>query len=62
MAERKRDQAILVRVSVEERAMLEALTERTGLSQSDILRQCVRKHYREEFGTEPPGRRKRPRR
>lgn len=39
--------------------MLEALAERTGLSQSDILRQCIRKHHREEFGDVKPRKRAR---
>jgi Mobilization protein NikA len=62
MAERKRDNAIMIRVSAEERAMLDALVQSTGLSQSDLLRQYIRRDYRAEFGREPPRPRARERR
>ncbi len=43
-----------VRLSNEERAMLEALANDAGLSASDILRTLVRGAYREKFGAKKP--------
>jgi hypothetical protein len=39
----------------EERAMLQALAKDTGLKESDVLRQMVRRDYSERFGKKKPG-------
>jgi uncharacterized protein (DUF1778 family) len=49
-----REKRINVRVSAEETAMLAALAEREGLSQSDVLRLFIRRAYAEAFGTKKP--------
>ena len=39
----------------DERAMLQAIADETGLSESDILRQYIRARYAELFGKTKPG-------
>jgi hypothetical protein len=39
----------------EERAMLQALARDTGLKESDVLRQMIRRDYAEKFGKKKPG-------
>jgi hypothetical protein len=48
-----------VRMSDEERRMLEALADREGLTASDKIRQLVRREYASAFGEEPPKKPKR---
>lgn len=47
MVERKRERHINIRVTDEEADMLKTLAERTGLTQSDVLRQSIRRAYAE---------------
>ncbi|HEY4102540.1 MAG TPA: hypothetical protein VGM44_01570 [Polyangiaceae bacterium] len=39
----------------EERAMLQALARETGLKESDVLRQMIRRDYAEKLGKKKPG-------
>jgi len=39
----KRDKTVLVRLSAEEREMVEELARKKGLSLSDVIRQSIRK-------------------
>lgn len=39
----------------EERAMLQALAKDTGLKESDVLRQMIRRDYADRFGKKKPG-------
>lgn len=48
-----RDHYVAIRVTADEKAMIEALAEDSGLSQSDVVRQLVRTAYREKFPTTP---------
>jgi hypothetical protein len=50
---------IIVRATPQETAMLSALSAKTGLSMSDVVRQLVRHSYAESFGDTKP---RRPRR
>jgi hypothetical protein len=59
MARLQRDEMVTLRVSKDERGMLEALTADEGLSGSDVLRQLLRAAYRKKFGGEKPPRVKR---
>ena len=45
---RTRELALTVRVTEDERAMLQELAEWSGLSQSDIVRQLVRQEHKRE--------------
>lgn len=53
-----RNERFEVRFTESERAMLEALAERDGLSAGDIVRQLVRRAYAEVFGDKPPKRKR----
>jgi hypothetical protein len=46
----KRDVALAFRMTAEERDMLVFVAEQRGLTQSDVLRQCIRACYDEEHG------------
>jgi len=59
MAPIQRDEKFQLRVTAEERQMLEALAERDGYSASDKVRQLIRKAYVDAFGETPPKKRKR---
>jgi hypothetical protein len=59
MAPIKRDQLFQLRVSDDEKRMLETLADREGLTASDKVRQMIRREYATTFGQEPPKRRKR---
>jgi hypothetical protein len=50
-----------LRVAPSELKMLEALSEASGLSMSNVVRQLVRREYAEKFG-EPPKPTRKPRR
>lgn len=39
----------------EERGMLQALAEATGLKESDVVRQMIRRDYAARFGAKKPG-------
>lgn len=39
----------------DERAMLQALARESGLKESDVLRQMIRRDYAEKFGKKKPG-------
>lgn len=39
----------------EERAMLQALAKASGLKESDVLRQMIRRDYAAQFGKRKPG-------
>jgi Arc/MetJ-type ribon-helix-helix transcriptional regulator len=56
MAPTERDTTVTVRMSKDERAMLEALAESVGLSASDIIRQLVRAAHAEKFPPKKRGR------
>jgi hypothetical protein len=53
MAPLVRDQLFQLRVTADEKRMLEALAEREGLTASDKVRQLIRKDYAATFGEEP---------
>ncbi len=55
----ERTEMMTVRLSSDERAMLEALAVEAGLRASDILRTLVRTAYREKFGDKKPQKSKR---
>lgn len=55
----KRDVSVMVRMTDDERSMLAAVAERRGLTRADIVRQCIRACYREEFGETEPKRQRR---
>ncbi|MGC4088427.1 MAG: hypothetical protein QM756_11125 [Polyangiaceae bacterium] len=59
MVPTQRDEKFQLRMSADERKMLEALAEKDGLSASDKIRQLIRKEHAATFGEEPPKRRKR---
>jgi DNA-binding GntR family transcriptional regulator len=59
MAPTQRDQKFQIRVTDEERRMLEALAERDGLSASDVVRQLIRREYAATFGEAPKAKPKR---
>jgi hypothetical protein len=58
MVERTRARLLQVRVTDAELAMVVALAEKTGLSQSDIVRQLVRKEHTRVFGEDQPKRKR----
>src|SRR4030095_2624706 len=39
----------------EERAMLQALSKASGLKESDVVRQMIRRNYADQFGKKRPG-------
>ena len=45
---------IVLRVSPEEKAMAETMAQEDGLSTSDVIRQSLRRAYRERFGEKKP--------
>ncbi len=47
MVERTRTKALNIRISDDEVTMLQALSEHSGLTQSDVVRQLVRKAFEE---------------
>jgi len=51
---REREEMLNVRMTAEELAMLRALAEGDGLSQSDVVRQFIRRTYRERYGDKKP--------
>jgi hypothetical protein len=53
-SKREREEMLNVRMTAEELAMLRALAEGDGLSQSDVVRQFIRRTYRERFGEKKP--------
>jgi uncharacterized protein (DUF1778 family) len=55
-----RDLNLVVRVSEDERAMLQALAERDGITASDFVRLYIRRAYREAFGEKPAAKTKKP--
>jgi Fe2+ or Zn2+ uptake regulation protein len=55
-AAEKRDNHFKMRMTDQERQMLEALAEREGLSASGVVRQLVRREHREVFGEPKPKR------
>lgn len=54
-----RDQSLRIRVSLDEKKMLDALAEKQGLTASDVVRLLVRREYSQEFGEGPPKKNKR---
>ncbi len=54
MAALKRTHNFNVRLSDDEHAMLVALADAKGLTASDLVRQFVRRSYREHFADEAP--------
>jgi len=50
----ERNRYVTIRTSDEEAAMLYALAERDGVSQSDYLRLFIRRTYAEVFGDKKP--------
>lgn len=59
MAPLQRDAKFQLRVTADEKRMLEALAEREGLTASDKVRQLIRKDYAASFGEAPPKKTKR---
>lgn len=59
MAPTPRDEKFQLRLTGDERRMLEAIAERDGLSAADIVRQLVRREYAAGFGAAPPKKPKR---
>jgi hypothetical protein len=53
MVKEERTERLAVRMAPSEAAMLDALAEEAGLSQSDIIRLLVRREYAEKFGDKP---------
>jgi hypothetical protein len=53
MAPTQRDHMFHVRMSEDERQMLESLAERDGLSASDKVRQLIRREHAVAFGEAP---------
>lgn len=45
---------IVLRVSPEEKAMAETMAQEDGLSTSDVIRQSLRRTYKERFGDKKP--------
>jgi len=50
MSPEDRTERMSIRMSRSERAMIEALADRTGLSQADVVRLAVRQSYEKTFG------------
>jgi DNA-binding GntR family transcriptional regulator len=59
MAPLNRDQKFQLRLTDEERQMLEAIADRDGLSAADVVRQLVRREYAATLGREQPKKPKR---
>jgi hypothetical protein len=59
MATLNRNRTLHVKVTDDERRMLEELAARRGLTASDVLRQYIRHEHAATGQTEPPRRRKR---
>jgi hypothetical protein len=59
MTSEKRDARFNMMMTVSEREMLRAIAIKVGLTESDVLRQHVRKAYAETFGDKPPKKPKR---
>jgi hypothetical protein len=62
MAPTQRDNMFHVRMSDDERTMLEAVADREGLSASDKVRQLIRREYAAVFGEAPSPKRPKPKR
>lgn len=45
-----RDGSLRIRISEEERRMLQAVAEQDGLSASDVIRQFIRREHKVRFG------------
>lgn len=54
-----KSERIIVRATPEETAMLAALSEQSGLSMSDVVRQLIRKAHAETIGSGPKSKRSR---
>ncbi|MDQ2643790.1 MAG: ribbon-helix-helix protein, CopG family [Myxococcota bacterium] len=54
MVREQQTERIGLRVTPSEAKMLADLAEATGLSMSDVVRQCVRREHAERFGAQPP--------
>lgn len=52
--QRERAEMFTVRMTADEIAMLRALAEADGLSQSDVVRVFIRRSYAERFGDKKP--------
>jgi hypothetical protein len=52
MVERKRERAVIVRLTDDERAMLQAIADYDGVSLSDWMRRSVRLAFRKTFGAD----------
>ena len=61
MKNERRDARFNMMVTPTEKAMLEALSVRFGLTESDVLRQYIRRAHAETFGDKPPATRARKR-
>lgn len=59
MAPLTRDEKFQLRMTTEERQMLEALADKDGFSSSDEIRQLIRKEYSARFGDAQPKKQKR---
>jgi hypothetical protein len=59
MAPEPRTERLEIRISQTELEMLRQLAEAEGLSQADILRQCIRQRHTAKFGVQVPTRKKR---
>ena len=57
-----RDKVLNVRISAQELDMLKAVADEQGLSQSGIIRQCIRRAYTDLFGPPSPHKKKRKKR
>jgi hypothetical protein len=53
MAPLQRDVKFQIRMTDDEKQMLESIAERDGLTASDKVRQLIRKDYAATFGEEP---------
>ena len=58
----QRDQLFQLRMTMEEKDMLNALAERDGLTASDKVRQWIRREYAEVLGEQPGAKRPKPKR
>lgn len=54
MSPAERENAITVRMSKDERRMLDALAEADGISISDVVRMLVRRAHADRFGAPKP--------
>lgn len=55
----ERDKVLTVRMTADERAMLRAIAERSGVTASDWVRLTIRQTYADTFGDKQPKPRKR---